>query len=122
MSELHRYKSKKEFVSDDTAKHFNVLYPFANAEKDQIEDFVKKLDEAISKVSYFDLSSSVDFYDANTTFVVVHGLKSIQGAAGFAQILKENKLKIDRNFHSISSPNYEIVQRHKNLNEYLESQ
>lgn len=114
--------ANKNFTSDDTAKHFNVLYAFDNSEKDQIEDFVKKLDEAVAKVSYFDLSTSVDFYDENTTFVVVHGLKSISGAQGFAEILKENKLKIDRIFHPISSPNYEIVQRHKNLNEYLESQ
>ncbi len=114
--------SNKTFISDDTAKHFNVLYAFDNSEKDQIEDFVKTLDEAVQKVSYFDLSTSVDFYDENTTFVVVHGLKSISGAQGFAEILKENKLKIDRTFYSISSPNYEIVQRHKNLNEYLESQ
>jgi hypothetical protein len=114
--------AKKEFISDDTAKHFNVLYPFSNDEKDKIEEFVKQLDDAISKVNYFELSTSVDFYDANTTYVVVHGLTSIQGASGFAEILKENKNKIDRNFYSISSPNYEIVQRHKNINEYLESQ
>ena len=113
--------ANKTFVNDDTAKHFNVLYAFDNLEKDQIEEFVKSLDEAVSKVSYFNLSTSVDFYDENTTFVVVHGLKSLSGAKGFAEILKENKLKIDRIFYPISSPNYEIVQRHKSLNEYLES-
>jgi tetratricopeptide (TPR) repeat protein len=117
--------AKKEFISNDTGNHFNVLYPFANEEKDQIEEFVEKLDSAISEVSYFKLSTSVDFYDGITTFVVVHGLKSVQGSTGFAEILKENKknkVKIDRPFYSMSSPNYEIVQRHKNLNEYLESQ
>ena len=114
--------AKNEFVSDDTAKHFNVLYPFNTDEKDQIEAFVETLNDAISKVNHFQLSTSIDVYDANTTFVVVHGLKSIQGATGFAEILKENKNKIDRLFYSISSPNYEIVQRHKNLNIYLESQ
>ncbi|OUS01668.1 hypothetical protein A9Q86_07825 [Flavobacteriales bacterium 33_180_T64] len=114
--------AKKDFTSNDTAKHFNVLYPFSNEEKDQIEDFVAQLDDAISKVNYFDLSTSIDFYDGNTTFVVVHGLTSAEGASGFAEILKETKNKIDRSYHSISSPNYEIVQRHKNLNEYLESQ
>jgi len=117
--------AKKEFLSNDAGKHYNVIYPFSTAEKGQIEEFVKKLDKSISKISFFDLSTSVDFYDGNTTFVVVHGLKSIQGSAGFAEILKENKDKkdkIDRSFYSISSPNYEIIQRHKNLNEYLESQ
>jgi hypothetical protein len=114
--------ANKEFVSDDNATHFNVLYPFKTSEKGNIEAFVKLLDTAVSKVVYFDLSTSVDFYDANTTFVVVHGLKSIQGSAGFAELLKENETKIDRNFYAVSSPNYEIIQRHKNLNEYLESQ
>ncbi|MGC1472791.1 MAG: tetratricopeptide repeat protein [Psychroserpens sp.] len=114
--------ANKEFTSDDTTQHFNVLYPFNNDEKDKIEEFVKQLEASISKVKYFDLTTSVDLYDANTTFVVVHGLKSVQGAAGFAEILKENKSKIKRKFYSISSPNYEIVQRHKNINEYLESQ
>ncbi len=114
--------ANKEFKSDDTGTRFNVLYPFNTDENDQIKEFVEKLENAISKINYFNLSTSVDFYDENTTFVVVHGLKSIQGSAGFAEILKETKDKIDRNFYSISSPNYEIVQRHKNLNEYLESQ
>jgi hypothetical protein len=61
-------------------------------------------------------------YDQNTIFVVVHGLTSAQGASGFAELLKENKQKIKRQFYAISSPNYEIVQRHKNLNNYLEFQ
>ena len=114
--------ANKEFVSDDNAKHFNVLYPFKASEKSNIEAFVKTLNSAVSKVVYFDLSTSIDVYDANTTFVVVHGLKSIQGSAGFAELLKENKSKIDRMFYAVSSLNYEIIQRHKNLNDYLESQ
>ena len=68
-------------------------------------------------------------YDENTTFIVVHGLKSIQGASGFAQLLQsENKdergkllkPKITKEYFAISSPNYAIIQRHKNLNAYLE--
>ena len=114
--------AKKEFSSNDDTKHFNVLYPFNANAAEEINDFVKKLDDAVSKVSHFNLTTSIDVYDDKTKFVVVHGLTSIQGASGFAEILKENKHKIDRLFYAISSPNYEIVQRHKNLNEYLESQ
>ena len=114
--------SKKTFLPDDTAVHFNVLYPFENDENDEIEAFRKKLDEAIQTIKFFELSTSVDVYTEDITFVVVHGLNSVQGAAGFAEILKEQKLKIKRDFYSISSPNYEIIQRHKNLNQYLESQ
>ncbi len=117
--------AKKEFVSNDDAKHFNVLYPFSNDEKEEIPEFIKALNESVSKIRYFDLTTSIDFYDANMTFVVVHGLKSYEGASGFAEILKDSeddKQSIERNYYSISSPNYEIIQRHKNLNEYLESQ
>jgi hypothetical protein len=89
---------------------------------------MKLLDEEVAKVKYFDLTTSKDVYDENTTFVVVHGLKSIQGAGGFAQILQaenrdENgkplKPKITKESFAISSPNYAIIQRHKNLNAYL---
>ncbi len=114
--------ANKTFISDDEAKHFNVLYPFKAAENEKIADFKTKLDEAISKITYFDLSTSIDVYDEDTIFVVVHGLKSVQGATGFAEILEERKVKINRNFYSISSPNYEIIQRHKSLNEYLAAQ
>ena len=72
-----------------------------------------------------------DIYDENTIFVVVHGLKSIQGASGFAQFLQSDekdkrgrpvKPKITRDYFAISSPNYTIIQRHKNLNAYLKLQ
>ena len=65
------------------------------------------------------MSTSKDIYDKNTTFVVVHGLKSIQGARGFADLLTERKSEITRPYIAISSDNYEIVQMHKNLNDYL---
>ncbi len=114
--------SNKVFLTDGDAKHFNVLYPFEGEEKAKIEEFRKKLDEAIEKVAYFDLSTSIDVYSEDFTFVVVHGLTSAQGASGFAELLKERKIKITRSFYAISSPNYSIIQRHKNLDQYLESQ
>ncbi|MEZ4792918.1 MAG: hypothetical protein R2783_05510 [Gelidibacter sp.] len=110
---------KKEFVSDEETKKFNVIYQFDNAPKEDIDEFRKKLDEVVAQIKYYDLSTSIDVYDKNTTFVVVHGLKSIQGARGFADLLKERKSKIARPYIAISSDNYEIVQMHKNLNDYL---
>jgi len=122
LSEVIPVLAKKEFVDNTEAKHFNVLYPFEANQTEEINEFVKKLNDAVSKVTYFDLTTSIDIYDTNTVFVVVHGLKSAEGASGFAEVLEENKHKIVRDFYSISSSNYEIIQRHKNLNEYLASQ
>ena len=112
----------KAFVDNNQGKNFNVIYQFDKTSGEDINEFIKKLNEEIEQIKYFDLSSSVDVYNNTTTFVVVHGLKSIEGAKGFGELLKERKSKIVRPYFAISSPNYEILQRHKNLSEYLESQ
>ncbi len=121
--------AKKEFIEDDKATHFNVVYQFEKGSEEDIDAFVKTLNEEIEKkIKYFDLTTSIDVYDENTTFVVVHGLTSIQGASGFAQLLQSDekdsrgrpvKPKITKEYFAISSPNYAIIQRHKNLNAYL---
>lgn len=113
---------KSDFVDDNAAKNFKVLYEFKDASSEEIDEFVKKLDEAVAKVKYFDLSTSVDLYNKDTKFVVVHGLKSIDGATGFAEILRDFDEKINKEHIAISSPNYQIIQVHKNLDAYLKSQ
>ena len=123
--------AKKEFASDDKAQKFNVIFEFDNNSDEDIDAFIKILDEEVSKIRYFDLTTSKDVYDENTTFVVIHGLKSIEGARGFAEILQSDekdkrgrpvKPKITKEYFAISSPNYAIIQRHKNLNMYLKLQ
>ena len=123
---------KKDFTTDDTAQYFNVIYQFDKNSGEDIDGFIKTLEEEIEeKIIHFDLTTSKDIYDENTIFVVVHGLKSIQGASGFAQFLQSDekdkrgrpvKPKITRDYFAISSPNYTIIQRHKNLNAYLKLQ
>ncbi len=113
--------AKKEFVDDLEAKNFKAIYQFTDASEEDIEAFVKNLDEAVKKVKYFDLSTSKDIYSQNTIFVVVHGFRSIDGALGFAEILKGYKHPIDKEHFAISSPNYQTIQIHKNLEEYLKS-
>ncbi|MBT8309541.1 MAG: hypothetical protein HKO72_01570 [Flavobacteriaceae bacterium] len=115
--------AKKDFVDDKDATKCKVIYPFSNATFSEVEEFNKILAEVTADVKYYELSTSIDVYDKNTTFVVVHGLKSIEGAKGFAELLEEEKYKITKSdYFAISSKNYEILQIHKNLNTYLESQ
>ena len=123
--------AKKEFITDDKAQKFNVIYQFDENSDEDIEAFIKILDEEVAKIKYFDLTTSKDLYNENTTFVVVHGLKSIEGASGFAEFLQSDekdkrgrpvKPKITKPYFAISSPNYAIIQRHKNLNAYLKLQ
>ncbi|MDO6595911.1 hypothetical protein Q4512_03230 [Oceanihabitans sp. 2_MG-2023] len=112
--------AKKEFASDSLNGNYKVLYKFSTANTQDMSSFVKTLNEVISNISHYNLTTSTDVYDQETTFVVVHGLKSIDGAKGFAYILRdEDRYKITKPSIAISSPNYQIVQVHKNLDEYI---
>ena len=111
-----------EFVQDSTQTNFKTIFKFEASEADEIKEFKETLSTAIEDVDYFKLSVSKDRYDTNTIFVVVHGLKSVQGAFGFVEILKDkNDLEISKPFFGISSKNYQTVQIHKNLESYLET-
>ncbi len=113
--------SKSEFSSNDASKHFKAIYKFVDAEDEEIDAFYKKLNEAITKIDYFELTTSKDIYNENTIFIVVHGLKSIQAANGFGEFLKDKKQTINKEHFGVSSQNYQIIQIHKNLDEYLKS-
>ena len=122
MQQVMPLLAKSDFLDDTAATGFKVVYQFTDASDEDIETFAKTLDEAVQKVRYFDLTTSVDVYNPNTVFVVVHGLKSIEGALGFAEILKDNDQTIDKEHFAISSQNYQVVQIHKNLEKYLKAQ
>lgn len=114
--------NNKEFTEDNISKGFKVVYTFTSASDEELIDFTKSLDKIVEKIEYYDLKTSTDVYDQTRTFVVVHGLRSIDGAKGFAELLEEDKYKITKEYFAISTDNYETIQIHKNLDLYLESQ
>ena len=68
---------------------------------------------------WVELETSKDYYNNIVTFVVLHGLKSYDGAMGLAEML-DKKTEIQKiNSFVISSENYKTIQIHKNLEEYL---
>ncbi|MGB6267434.1 MAG: hypothetical protein WBF67_00360 [Olleya sp.] len=112
--------SDKKFKPDLESSSFKVVFQFDKNKTDAISNFKKTLDEVTPKIQYYNLSTSIDVYNPEITFVVVHGLKSVEGAKGFADIVKaEDKYKISEPYFGISSDHYKILQIHKNLNEYL---
>tara|TARA_B100000767_G_scaffold99432_1_gene95349 strand:- start:887 stop:3403 length:2517 start_codon:yes stop_codon:yes gene_type:complete len=114
--------ANKSFVQDSTQKNFKVVFKFKQSETEEIKAFESALSTAVEEDNYFNLTVSNDGYDTNTIFVVVHGLKSVQGALGFVEILEtENELIISKPFFGISSKNYQIVQIHKNVETYINS-
>lgn len=114
--------ASSEFIEaiDGGRTNYKVVFQFQQSEKTNIPMFQKTLDSVLKDVKYYKLSSSVDLYNPDTTFVLVHGLQNKAVAKTFDQLLvDENKNKIVRPFFVISSAHYKTIQVHKNLETYL---
>jgi outer membrane protein assembly factor BamD (BamD/ComL family) len=112
----------KDFVPEEESKSWKLVYKFTNDEGEAQQKLKAKLDKALKDFHYTNMVVSVDYYDPQTKFVIVHGLNTKLGAAGFGDILKEKKeYKIKRPFFEVSTPNYKIIQIHKNLDDYLQN-
>ncbi|SRX72499.1 type IX secretion system periplasmic lipoprotein PorW/SprE [Aequorivita antarctica] len=111
----------KDFVPDEESENWKLVYKFTNEEVEAAQKLKEQLDKAISDYYYTDMVTSIDYFDPKNKLVIVHGLKTKLGARGFGEVLKESKnYKIKYPFFEISSPNYKIIQIHKNLDEYLQ--
>ena len=110
-----------EFEPEENAKSWKLVYKF-NAEEGEAAQKLKDiLDKAIVDYRYTNMVTSIDYYTPQTKLVIVHGLNTKLGAQGFGDILKEKKeYKIKHPFFMISTPNYKVVQIHKNLDSYLQ--
>ena len=110
---------KSEFQDDASATKCKVVYQFASSETEEMNAFKKTLDETLFEANYNNMSTSIDVYDKDKTFLVVHGLRSIETAKAFnALFTQELREKIERPYFGISTNNYRIIQIHKNLQVY----
>ncbi|MDC7995023.1 type IX secretion system periplasmic lipoprotein PorW/SprE [Altibacter sp. HG106] len=111
-----------EFVPEEAATKWKTVYPFPVEEREKAEALATKLKEAVAQYNYYNMNVSVDYYTPETVFVVLHGLNTKGGARNVADGFSENKtFKIKDAHFQIASANYKIVQIHKNLNDYLNS-
>lgn len=111
----------KDFVPDSESDSWKLVYRFNQDETEAAQKLQEQLDKSIKDFHYTNITTSIDYYDPQTRLVIVHGWKSKGGAHGFGEVLNEDKkLKINRPFFEISSPNYKIIQIHKNLEDYMQ--
>ena len=117
----------KQFVPDNEATNFKLVYTFDKNEDTEISAIRKQLNDAIEFYNYQEkMVVSVDYYNPSTTLVMVHGLDSKLGAQGLGEVFaspskeakRNNIATITKDFVGISSENYQIVQIHKNLEAY----
>ncbi|WP_339609867.1 hypothetical protein [uncultured Planktosalinus sp.] len=108
-----------DFEANNDSDRWKLIYEFNSNSKEQAVTFKEKIDNAIKELKFDYLDTSIDYYNPSKVLVVVHGLYSQEGAKGFAETIKENKkFKISNPYIEISSPNYAVVQVHKNLDLY----
>ncbi|RZJ67886.1 MAG: gliding motility protein [Flavobacterium sp.] len=106
--------------NDTDPKSWKLLYYAPNPDAKNIKVLQEKLKKFISERTADQLSQSLDIYTMDMNFVVVHGIRTENGAEGIASVLKEFKeYKVVEKPIVISNDNYAIVQIKKNLEEYL---
>lgn len=112
----------QSFSKDTTSGSYKLIFPFEKQERANFTAVADKLKKAIEELQYGHLQVSKDVYNPEQTFVVIHGFATPEQANAFAEMLSLNEdYRIGKNSFYISTPNYRIVQIHKNVDSYLES-
>lgn len=112
---------EKLTFSDTSNSSWKIVYPKSYLATKEIEELTKKLDKYIIDRNSSTVKISIDFYDQDSSFIVVHGILSKELAQSTISFLSEYKdYKIKDEAYIISSDNYTVVQIKKNWNNYLE--
>lgn len=108
------------FSSDNESNRWKLIYSFSNEESEEVETLKELLEEGLEELDYPNLKVSIDYYNPEISFVVVHGLRSRLGVQGLVEKLEEQEgIKINRKGFEVSSTNYAKILIHKNLEDYL---
>jgi tetratricopeptide (TPR) repeat protein len=112
--------ASKEFIENESSQSFKLVYQYNKNDTEAATKMLAKLQKAVAFFNY-DFDTSLDYYNPEVQFVIVHGFPSVLGARRFGQSLSEHKdYKIKKPYFEIATENYKIVQIHKNLPEYIE--
>ncbi|WP_373074585.1 hypothetical protein [Zeaxanthinibacter enoshimensis] len=111
----------REFTSEDIPGgqgNWKVVFPFRRSKHAAALELKGRLENSIKELNYNN-KVSMDIYDLEKEFVVVHGFKSRDFALGYVELLKINRdYRIDFENFVILSDNYKTIQVHKNLADY----
>ncbi|MDX1364418.1 MAG: hypothetical protein R3243_09390 [Arenibacter latericius] len=114
----------KEFSTETESigtGNWKVVFPLKTQDSKKALRLKELLENSIKELKYRN-QVSMDVYNLEQVFVVVHGFRAKDFALGYTELIQKNKdYRInDKNF-VISSANYKIIQVHKNLEEYKSS-
>ncbi len=126
------------FINDlDDGKNHKLIYVFSTLGNNQAVGLKEDLEQIIKELKYDKMKVSLDVYNKDQQFVVVHTRRSRSEAEGLAELLalgrtedtrgvdltkwnrrKKYYRKIDGDYFTVASANYRIIQIHKNLEDY----
>ena len=111
-----------QFTSDDKF-NWKILIPVKYNNTKQTESLSKLFSKYIKDSYNSDIQLSIDLYDLENDFIVLHGFKSKETAEAVIQYLRENKnYKLKEQAFVISGENYKVVQIKKHFQEWLKIQ
>lgn len=114
---------KAEFEDDTSVTSAKAVFEFVQPTAEELKTYKEEIERAIDKMKYRKMYVSIDLYTAEKTFVVVHGLRSIETARDFVSLFETpEQNKMTKPFFGISTANYRILQIHKNLESYSTNQ
>lgn len=117
---LPRFLKNRFFKKNEGGSSFKLAYIYNKSDVGNINEAHDSILSVMKLKDLRFLKASKDVYDETKLFVVVHGFKTANAAKGFADIMLKNKNHvIDNENFVILTSNYEVLQVHKNLNEYL---
>lgn len=113
-----------EFEADETSTRWKLIYRISKNLNLEAEKLVDDLIVHFSELNMSHLKISIDYYNISEQFVVVHGLHSKEAVEQLQVQLIEGREDSDlepvnKKGFAISSPNYEKVLIHKNVEDYL---
>tara|TARA_R110002012_G_scaffold263456_2_gene446512 strand:+ start:179338 stop:181890 length:2553 start_codon:yes stop_codon:yes gene_type:complete len=111
----------KDFAEANLGKkseQWKLVFPFKMTEDQKARALQQVIEKAIKDLKYMN-TASIDVYNLENQFLVIHGFRSEDYALGFAELLKNNKeYQVNKENFVILSANYKIIQVHKNLQAY----
>lgn len=111
--------SAQKLVDNSSGKNYKLVYVF-DKNDEGIKKTIEGVEKALKDTSKDYLKVSLDYYNRDKTFVVVHGFITDNVAKSFHSFLDENKKKYNpgKEFVVPSSDNYKAIQVHKKLSEF----
>ncbi|MBP2833307.1 hypothetical protein J8281_14020 [Aquimarina sp. U1-2] len=127
-------------VDANEDENHKLVYPFSTFGDHQAMALKELIEEILKELKYDKMKVSIDVYTKDQQFVVVHTKRNKSEAEGLGELLSLGKTentkgvdltrwnrkkkyyeKIEAPYFTIASPNYRILQIHKNLEEYQQA-